>query len=132
MESQGLRCQETQVLISIQMPLSKKKLKDVQIQSQDPNVKFRINFVDLREKKGQSQQIHFYSNDKNARTDSKAIPMFHGWTNKRVSDMRFKDTHNKLFAPQVEHKWNPDRAQRLSSQETKGRHFHILSGAKLE
>jgi hypothetical protein len=53
--------------------------------------------LDMQEKAGESEQFDFDSNSKTARRDNRVVSMHHGWTTKKVSDVRFKDTHHSLF-----------------------------------
>ncbi len=74
---------------------------------------YHINlFIDLKEKGGPSSQIDFYTNELTARKDSRVVAMHHGWTSKKVSEMRFRDTHHQLFEGN-DLKWNPNRADQL-------------------
>lgn len=43
------------------------------------------------------------------RSDNKIVPMYHGWTTKQVSDVRFRDTHGNLFGD-VGNKWMMQRS----------------------
>eukprot|EP00347_Sterkiella_histriomuscorum_P012829 403367067 len=83
----------------------------------------------LKDKTGQSSQINFYSNDNNQRHDQKEVPMFHGWTQKKISEVRFRNTQDNLFG-EVKNNWNSNRAQKLICEETKGRPFNPVSGTQ--
>ena len=50
--------------------------------------------IDMQEKAGESNQFDFDSNARTARTDNKVVTMHHGWTTKKVSEVRFRDTHS--------------------------------------
>ena len=50
--------------------------------------------LDLQEKAGESAQIDFSSSSRTARKDNKVVEMHHGWTAKKISDVRFRDTHH--------------------------------------
>ncbi len=65
--------------------------------------------TDLQEKGGQSEQIQITINDKTARKDPNIVEMHHGWTTKKVSEVRFRDTHSQVFGG-TNYNWNPIRA----------------------
>ena len=62
-----------------------------------------------------------------SRKDNKVIDMVYEWTTKRVSPVRFLDSHANLFVP-AEDKHNPMRASKLRYEETRDRAFDIISG----
>jgi hypothetical protein len=68
--------------------------------------------VDLQDKAGESEQIEVATNDRTSRKDPRIVEMHHGWTTKKVSEMRFRDTHKQVFGG-TNYNWNPIRAQQL-------------------
>ena len=66
----------------------------------------------MQEKAGESSQFDFDSNARTARTDNKVVTMHQGWTTKKVSEVRFRDSHHQLFGSS-NYKWNPRRAEFL-------------------
>lgn len=73
---------------------------------------FGMHNIDLQDKAGPSSQLDFYTNERTVRNDSKIVAMHHGWTSKKVSEVRFRDTHRQLFEGN-DLKWNPNRADQL-------------------
>ena len=57
--------------------------------------------------------MDFYLNDNTARKDEVVVTMHHGWTSKKVSEERFKNTHDALFNRVETYVWNENRAKQL-------------------
>jgi hypothetical protein len=69
-------------------------------------------FIDLQEKAGESEEIEVAMNERTARKDPKVVEMHHGWTSKKLSENRFRDTHHQVFGG-TNYNWNAIRAQHL-------------------
>jgi|LauGreDrversion4_2_1035121.scaffolds.fasta_scaffold654363_1 hypothetical protein len=115
MESSELICLETMDRTSTRLRFFKRKtsrligeLKDIFV-----TVIFSDSYIDLRDKAGQSSQMDFYLNDTTARDDKTVVTMHHGWTSKKVSEQRFKNTHDALFNRVETYVWNENRAKKL-------------------
>ena len=59
------------------------------------------------------------------------VDMYPDWKTKRVSDIRFMDTHANMFTPQ-QYNGNPLRASKLKLEEKRDRPFNIISGEAVD
>ena len=60
------------------------------------------------------------------RRDKGVVEMYPDWKSKKVSDMRFMDTHQNMFIP-LNYNGNPLRASKLKLEEKRDRPFNIIS-----
>ena len=75
---------------------------------------------------GVSEQISTLKNQDISRKDDKIVDIFQSWTKKKVSAVRFENTHESLFMPSSTSP-NADRYRRLINESTKGRRYNILT-----
>eukprot|EP00831_Metopus_contortus_P051225 TRINITY_DN43005_c0_g1_i1.p2 TRINITY_DN43005_c0_g1~~TRINITY_DN43005_c0_g1_i1.p2 ORF type:complete len:107 (-),score=22.67 TRINITY_DN43005_c0_g1_i1:37-357(-) len=81
--------------------------------------------------KGTNREIEFANHKHDPVSEAEKIKIQPGWTTKKIAEERFFDTHKDLFQP-AETSFNPERARKLRAEQTKGRKFDIISGAKYE
>lgn len=77
-----------------------------------------------------SSQIDFARSgqfNETRRDDHRVVEMYPDWKSKKVSPVRFMDTHSDIFVP-LNTKVNPLRASKLRLEEKRDRPFNIISG----
>ena len=80
----------------------------------------------LKEYSGVSEQINTLKNQDIVRKDNNIVDIFQAWKSKKVSSIRFKNTHESIFLPSTTSP-NIQRCRNLINESTKGRRYNILT-----
>lgn len=65
------------------------------------------------------------------RKDKNVVDMYPDWKTKKVSPVRFIDTHANSFVP-LQYNMNPLRASKLRLEEKRDRPYNIISGEAVD
>lgn len=109
-------------------------MRKTTLTSADTKVIFiQSNHVEFVKSHEVSEQVNFArSGDFNeVRKDKNVVEMYPDWKTKRVSPVRFIDTHVNMFTP-LQYNMNPLRASKLKLEEKRDRPFNIISNEAVD